>query len=196
MENNIEIWRPVVGYEDCYMVSSLGRVKSLGNGKSNNSKVKILKPSKNKYGYLKVGLFINGIRKELLIHRLVAQAFIPNTENLPEINHIDENKENNCVDNLEWCTTKYNCNYGTRTERSRIKRLKPILQFTKIGEFVRKWDSAMQVERELGFYQTNITRCCKGKLKSTHNYKWGYAKDYERILFKVFDLEIYEKKVA
>lgn len=185
-----EIWKDIKGYEGLYQVSNLGRVKSLGNGKSNNSKVKILKPCKNKDGYFLITLSKNNKKKSYRINRLVASAFIPNPNNLTQVNHKDEDKTNNRVDNLEWCDSKYNTNYGTRNKRIS----KPIIQFTKNGEFVRKWDSATQVEKELSIKQQNISKCCGEKIKSAYNYKWGYADDYERIPFKVFDLEIYRKR--
>jgi hypothetical protein len=187
-----EIWKNIEGYENLYQVSNIGRVKSLGNGSSNNSKERFLKSTKNTCGYLFVILYKEGKGKSHKVHRLVAQAFLPNHNNLPQVNHKDEDKTNNRVENLEWCDAKYNNNYGSRTE----KRRKPILQFTKNNEFVRRWDSIIEVEKELGFKHSNISKCCKGKNKSVGGFIWGYADDYEKIKFNVFDLEIYEKKVA
>ena len=117
MITETEIWKPKKDYEGLYEVSNLGRVKSLGNGKSINSKEGILKPGKIKQGYLQVTLCKNRKQKRFLVHRLVAEAFLPNPENLPFINHKDEDKTNNSVDNLEYCTREYNNNYGTRNER-------------------------------------------------------------------------------
>ena len=119
-----EIWCPIRGYEGIYEVSDQGRVKSIGYGKE-----RILRPGRNTCGYLLVGLRKNREQKWYLVHRLVAQAFIPNPDNLPQVNHKDENKTNNSVQNLEWCDRKYNCNYGTRNQRIS----KPVLQFTKDG---------------------------------------------------------------
>lgn len=102
------------GYEGKYQVSNLGRIKSLSYRNTGISK--ILVPKINK-GYYEIGLYLNGIRKMFFVHRLVALTFIPNPNNLPQINHIDEDKTNNCVDNLEWCTQAYNNIYGTRLER-------------------------------------------------------------------------------
>lgn len=118
----IEEWREIEGYEGLYQVSNLGRVKSLfrvvirSNGKPNTVNEKILKYGMNR-GYCAVVLCKNGKRKMYKVHRLVAMAFLSNPHNLPEVNHKDENKKNNCVDNLEWCTPKYNTNYGTCIER-------------------------------------------------------------------------------
>ena len=182
----MEIWKDLEDYPN-YQVSNMGRVKSL-----KFSKEKIMKSSKNNNGYFVVSLCKEGKIKNYLVHRLVAQAFLPNPDSLPEVNHKDEIKTNNCVDNLEWCDCKYNINYGSRTEKTQ----KPILQFTKNGEFVRRWDGLRQVERELGFDNGNICSCLKGKYKTIGDYIWGYADDYEQIPFNVFDIELYRKKVA
>lgn len=114
-----EVFRPVEGYEGLYEVSNLGRVKSLKWGKE-----RILKPGMDGCGYLKANLYKEGKIKHFMVHRLVAQAFIPNPEGLPQINHKDEDKTNNRVDNLEWCTAKYNSNYGTRIEQMVQSRIK------------------------------------------------------------------------
>lgn len=164
----MEIWKDIEGYEGLYQVSNMGRVKSLSNNKKR--KEKILKSSKDGGGYLMVGLCKDGKQKCHKIHRLVASAFLDNPNNLIEVNHINEIKTDNCAENLEWCNRSYNMNYGTRTERIQ----KPILQFSKTGEFIRKWDSGTQVERELGFDNSSITKCCKNKLKSVGGYIWRY----------------------
>ena len=115
----MEIWRDIKGYEGIYQISNKGRVKSLHYGKE-----KILSPSKHS-GYFFVRLFKKGEKpKEFDIHRLVAQAFLPNPDNLPIVNHKDENKLNNNVENLEWCNSEYNLNYGNRNERVNIARKK------------------------------------------------------------------------
>ena len=119
-----EIWKDIPDFEGLYQVSNLGNVKTLdkyvGTGIKHNSKVKrkekILKQY-NKRGYLQVSLSKNNKRYYFNVHRLVVQAFIPNLDNLPQVNHKDENPMNNCIENLEWCTAKYNCNYGTRNKR-------------------------------------------------------------------------------
>lgn len=110
-----EIWKDILDYEGIYQISSLGRVKSFHR---NKSKFYILKPVLSKDGYYIVSLHKNGKQKTPRLHRLVAQAFIPNPENLPEVNHIDEDKSHNYDSNLEWCTRNYNINYGTRTKRA------------------------------------------------------------------------------
>ena len=185
----MEIWKDIKDYEGMYQVSSEGRVKSLKYGEE-----KILKNNKNNSGYLSVSLSKDGKRKTYSIHRLVAQAFISNPNNLLEINHIDEDKTNNRVENLEWCTKQYNNNYGTKNERAAERNTKRILQFTKEGEFIKKWDSTMQIERELGFNGGNITKCCKGKCKLTYGYKWRYH--YKSLWEKKHIPLIKQKKVA
>lgn len=184
----MEKWKEIEGYTD-YMVSNLGNVKSLGNDKTR--KEKILTKQKTTKGYLMVSLSKNGKQKIFKIHRLVAQAFIPNPNNLPQVNHKDENKTNNCVENLEWCSAEYNTNYGTRNERVS----KSILQFSLNGEFIRKWNSITEARKELNIGK-HISSCCNGKRTKAGGFIWGYESDYERIHFNVFDLEIYKKKVA
>ena len=164
-----EIWCPINGYGGLYEVSDQGRVRSLKFGKE-----RILKPVRSTCGYLQVSLCKNGEMNNFLIHRLVSQTFIPNPDNLPQVNHKDEDKENNYVQNLEWCDKKYNNNYGTRTQRASMKISKPVLQYTKSGEFVKEWKSATDVQRTLGYFQNNIASCCTGKLKSAYNFIWKY----------------------
>ena len=117
-----EVWKDVVGYEGLYQVSNLGRLKSAPRPRTKGG---LLKPQYDRKGYLTFGLCKNGKSKMAKIHRLVAEAFIPNPGKLPEVNHKDEQKDNNCVENLEWCTTQYNSNYGTRVARiAATKRVK------------------------------------------------------------------------
>ena len=164
-----EIWCPIKGYESLYEVSDKGRVKSIGYCKE-----RILSPGKHSKGYLQVELYKNGDRKMCKVHRLVAQAFIPNPDNLTQVNHKDEDKENNSVQNLEWCSSKYNANFGTRTQRQAEKLSKPILQYTKSGEFVREWKSATDVKRNLGYSNCDISSCCNGRHKSAYNFIWKF----------------------
>lgn len=166
-----EIWKDIAGYEGLYQVSNLGRVKNIKSGI-------ILKPAKNSAGYLHVHLTGN---KHYYLHRLVALAFIPNPHNYPEVNHKDENKENNCVDNLEWADRKYNCNYGTRNEKmansltNHKERSKAVIQYSSKGEFVKQYPSIKEAERQTGINNSWIVRCLKGKRKSTYGFIWRYA---------------------
>ena len=157
--------KDIKGYEGLYAITPEGEVWSY-------RRKKFLVPRKGRNGYLQAGLWKNGKGKNHYIHRLVSEAFIPNPENLPQVNHKDENKENNSVENLEWCTGKYNSNYGTIND----KRKKPILQYTLNGEFVREWPSATDVELEerSNIYRSNIYSCLKGLAKSSYGYKWFY----------------------
>ena len=164
-----EIWCPIKGFEGLYEVSDQGRVKSIGYGDD-----RILKPQRIKTGYLLVGLRKNREQKWYLVHRLVAQAFIQNPDNLPEVNHRDEDKENNSVQNLEWCDRKYNVNYGTGIQRISEKKSKPVLQYTKSGEFVKEWESATDVQRNLNYSNSNISECCTGIRKSAYNFIWRF----------------------
>ena len=136
-----EIW---ISIDDRYSVSNFGRIKS-----SYANKEKILKPFKDAGGYLKVDLRSKGKRKTMSVHRLVALAFIPNPNNLPEINHKDKNKENNYVDNLEWCTAKYNCNYGTRIQCKSENCKKPVCSVDGSGN-VAHYNSIMEASKFTG----------------------------------------------
>ena len=171
---NEEIWCPIKGYEGLYEVSDQGRVRSLKFGKE-----RILSPGKLQNGYLRVNFCKNGEQKNLLVHRLVAQAFIPNPDNLPQVNHKDQDQENNSVQNREWCDGKYNINYGTCIKRvseklTNGKLSKPVLQYTKSGEFVREWKSARDVQRTIGYFHNYISNCCNGRYKSAYGYVWKY----------------------
>ena len=186
---NNEIWKTIEDYED-YEVSNYGRVKSLNYRKSKQEQ--ILKQGTNKYGYQVVALYKDGKQKMFLVHRLVAMSFISNPNNYEQVNHKDEVKTNNNVDNLEWCNCKYNINYGSWIEKhSKLfsgennpmygkfgkehHSSKQIIQLTLSGEVVRNWDSAIDIKHELGFDNSNISKCCKGRYKSSYGYKWQYA---------------------
>lgn len=187
----MEIWKNIDGYPN-YQVSNMGRVKSLNY--NHTGKEKILKGLKNTNGYIYVALYKEGKVKGYSIHRLVATAFIPNPNNLPQVNHRNEIKTDNRVENLEYCNSKYNTNFGTRNERIGKANSISILQFTKNGELIRKWDCSMDIERELGFYHSNITNCCNGKRKSIGGYKWHFH--YKSIWEKNHIPQIKLKKVA
>ena len=164
-----EVWCTIKGFENIYEVSDQGRVKSIGYGD-----VRILRPIRDQDGYLLVNLYKNGEKKMCKVHRLVAQAFIQNPDNLPQVNHKDENKTNNYVQNLEWCDSKYNNNYGTSNQRRSEKLSKPVLQFTKDGEFVKEWKSMNDIQRNLNYSKGNISSCCTGRCKSAYNFIWKF----------------------
>ena len=140
-----------------------------------------LKPIKNGRGYLFVGLSNKSGRKKFAIHRLVAQTFIPNPNNFPVVNHKDENKLNNCVDNLEWCTVKYNTNYGMAQEKRLrntdiSKYCKPVLQFDIKGNLMNRFISINEACRTFGFNDSYISKCCKGKKETAYGYVWKYER--------------------
>ena len=178
-----EIWKRIKNYEGLYEVSNFGRVKSLERIDSNKHPIKerLLKCGKVDGGYLAVALCKNGKHKTFLIHRLVAQAFISNPNNLPQVNHKDENKENNVVKNLEYCDQFYNNVYGTRIQRAsnklinHPKKSKPVLKIDPISnEIIAEFPSIAEVQRQLGFGENAIRHCCKGRTKTSYGYKWKY----------------------
>ena len=159
-----EIWKDVVGYEGLYKVSNKGNVFSVERmvrGKKCGGI--ILKPRYHRDGYLQVMLCKNGIRKNKLIHRLVLETFVENPNNLPEVNHKDENKTNNDLSNLEWCTSKYNSNHGTRNERAR-KKVRAVN--IKTGE-VLTFNSTVEAGRK-GYNSGGISRACRGDYKNSN----------------------------
>ncbi len=191
----MEKWKEIEGYTD-YMVSNLGNVKSLNYNRT--GKEKILKPKYNN-GYYIIGLRKNGKQNFYLIHRLVAEAFIQNTDNKQFIDHINTDRSDNRVENLRWVTHKENCNNPLSINKWKGKnnhQAKSILQFDKNMNFVRKWECGMDIVRELGINCGNISSCCNGRKTKAGGFIWGFESDYERIHFNVFDLEIYKKKVA
>lgn len=186
-----EIWKDIPNYEGLYQVSNLGRIKSLERKIKNNynyfiHKEQLLKLCIGKKdGYVYVHLTKNNKGKTTKVHRLVAKAFIPNPYNLPQINHKDENKTNNCVDNLEWCTSKYNNNYGTRNSKlynktsfrkgHKPKSCKKIEKYSLDGSLLETYSSIREAGRKNNFSASSIYRCCEGKVKC-RNYIWKYAK--------------------
>ena len=181
-----EIWRTAVykgePYED-YKVSNLGKILSLNY--NHTGKPDLMNPGDNGRGYLQVCLSKNGEDKWCLVHRLVAEAFLENPENLPEVNHKDENNKNNFVflnedgsvdkkrSNLEWKNHRDNLNHGTHNERMAKTMSKKVLQFSLSGELIREWDSTQECGRN-GFNQGNIVSCCNGKRKTAHGFIWMY----------------------
>ena len=177
-----EIWRDVVGYEGLYQVSNFGRVKSLKDNKG-VAREKLLKTAISN-GYKIVMLYRNKTRKTYLVHRLVAQAFIENNNNYPCINHKDECKINNSVENRERCTNKYNSNFGTRNARAskaiskantnNPKISKQVYQYTKDGELIAVWKSTSECGRN-GYNFGHVASCCRGEIKSHKGYIWSYT---------------------
>lgn len=174
-----EIWKDIEGFEGFYQISNAGRVKSLCQPKQyHKPKENILKPSISNTGYYQVTLYKNTKRKKFLVHRLVALAFIPNPNDYPHINHKDENKLNNSVENLEWCTALYNNRYGTAKVRSIETKRKPVVQLTLDGTVIAKYYSLTIASELLGFDKSHIRKCCKtGGIG--YGYLWQYCpKDF------------------
>lgn len=162
-----EIWKDIEGYEGLYQVSNLGNVKSVKNG--------LLKPG-NSRGYRRVTIYDNGKPHSFTIHRLVAKAFIPNPENLPCVNHKDENKHNNCYTNLEWCTVSYNNAYGTKGQRSALGNYVPVLMMNKEGEVLKEFDSVKSAAEYCNSVHTNIVKVLTGFMnrETAYGYYWRY----------------------
>ena len=179
----VEEWRPIEGWEGLYEVSNMGRVRSLDRYQIRSTPRtmdfyqhyfgRILKPRINKKGYHVVMLQLHKNFKRCLVSRLVAKAFIPNPDNLPVVNHKDQNPHNNCADNLEWCTVQYNCTYNNAAfERGKKRILFPIEQLTLDGHHVAYFNSMQEADRILGYYHSNIGRVIYGKRKQYRGYLW------------------------
>lgn len=168
----MEIWKDIEGYEGLYKISNFGRIKSLPRN-TTIKKEKILKQLKRN-GYLYVKLCNNGDIKSFSVHRLVALSFLKNPNNFDYVNHKDENKYNNKVENLEWCSQKYNINYGSRNIRVAKKLSTPICQYDLEGNFIKKWDSIQEAIREYNNY--HISSCLKYKRKTACGFIWKYCK--------------------
>jgi hypothetical protein len=189
-----EEWRDVVGYEGLYMVSSFGRIASLTKEVSNRYGTriipcKILSPCVSTEGYCKVILCLNAnSRKHVKVHRLVAEAFIPNNENKPQIDHIDRNKQNNNVSNLRWCTLSENMHNPLTIEHCRNLNLgrvyptlrKPVVSI-KNGVVVKQYGSIQEAVDD-GFKRCGVSNCCAGRNPTHYGYKWMYLSDYEKSL--------------
>ena len=195
-----EVWKDVVGYEGIYEVSNIGNVRSLDrcvSGKLNSKhfvKGKVFKLQKSHKGYKTVILHKHGKASQKQVHRLVAEAFISNPFNLPQVNHKDTNKENNCVNNLEWITNYDNMQHAMRngcfgefTDRQRCavmeniikcheKQKKNVIQLDDFGNIIAEYESIKQAEKETGINNSKITMCCKGKRKHAGGFCWRYGK--------------------
>lgn len=187
-----EFWKDIEGFEGLYQISNYGRVKSLPRNTNNQFRTGLIKRlQKDKCGYLSVILHKDGISKKVLIHRLVATAFIPNPNNYLIVNHKNEDKLNNFVwvnddgtvdldkSNLEWCTQLYNVNYGTGLERMVQNRTgktarKSVLQFDLNGNFIKEWECAHKIVKDTGFSQSYICCCCNGKYRQAYGFVWKY----------------------
>lgn len=194
-----EIWRDIKGFEGIYQVSNMGRVKSLNRYdlRGRFIKEKILRPRINRCGYCYVNLYSTPTKyKSKTLHRLVAQAFLPNPNNLPQVNHKNEEKVCNIVwvnedgsidynkSNLEWCSAEYNSNYGTHIERQAINRAVPISQYDLNGKLIRHWFGGVsEVRRELGLNPSNLSACILGRKgrKTCGGFIWSVMEKEKRM---------------
>ncbi len=202
-----EIWRDIEGYEGYYQVSNFGNIRSLDRVVKCRCGYRIAKGKNiitsylNKSNYIQVDLSKNSKVKTFTVHRLVAQAFIPNPNNLPCVNHKDENPSNNCVENLEWCTHKYNSNYGNNPSKhsaimydryknpntlkqferiwknNQAKRRKKVCQLSMDNKLIKVWDSTYEADA-YGYYHTHIGGCANGYRKTHKGCKWVWYEDY------------------
>lgn len=173
MAKEIEVWKDIPKFEGLYQASNLGKIKSLPKLVNNRFKdiskaERILKPSKAKNGYLRVVLVKNGAKKYMSVHRLIAITFLPNNFGLEQVNHKNKNKEDNRVENLEWCTSKYNTRYSVA---------KKIEQYDLDGKYIKTWNCIRDVENELSIKNNNLNHCLKNKNKTAGGYIWRYANE-------------------
>ena len=165
----IEIWKPINGYEGLYEISSYGRVKSLCAGRWHTTIIRKLVPDKD--GYMTVLLKKDGKYTNLKVHRLVAMAFLPNPDNCREVNHKDEDKANNRIENLEWCSRQYNQTYNGLHSRVFCK---PIIQLSPSGVEIARYDSIRNAMKATGANETCISEVLNNKRKTAGGFIWAY----------------------
>ncbi len=202
-----EFWKDIKGYEGLYQVSNFGRVKSIKSSKRGRKPLNGGILAQSYCGIMKypqVPLSKNGRHKNFSVHRLIAQAFIPNPMHFPIVNHIDENPQNNHVDNLEWCTQEYNCNHGRANKKRSISNYKhspgygkKVCALTESGELVGIYESAEDARNKLGLKASRsntepllrcvrryIYLCCEGRQKTSYGYQWCYESDLDKRINK------------
>ena len=169
-------WREVKEYSN-YEVNQLGEIR-------HKKRQKILKPRDNNGGYQYVNFKINGKNTNFAVHRIVANAFIPNPNGYTEVNHKDYNKKNNCVDNLEWVSSSQNKQHSYLKQENKKTRGKAVNQYTKEGIFLKTFDSVSDAAKELGCCVAAISNCCLGRTKTSQGFQWSFVESsttkYER----------------
>ena len=173
-----ELWKRIDGCNNLYEISNTGKVKRINKTRPN----RILKGVPDKDGYFHVSISDgHGNIRRASIHRLVAAAFCDKPEGHNVVNHIDENKQNNNAENLEWCTPKQNTNHRNMPKRRSASQRKPIVQMDLSGNIIKKWISRSEIVAETGFSGGNISSCCLGKRKTAYGFRWVFADDIERL---------------
>ena len=183
------IWKDIKGYEGLYQVSNCGEVRKLRfiNNITNKEKIFMITPQKINSGYYKIVLYKNAVYKNKTIHRLVAETFIPNPNNYPCVNHKDGNKNNNNVENLEWCTYSENAKHAYKNNLTTAaakgkyggenpKAIKVNMIDKNTNKVIKQFDSQIEAAKYIGVKRScHIVSCCKGRLKTAYGYKWMYA---------------------
>lgn len=181
-----EIWRDIKGFENKYQISNYGRVKSLVRNKRLNNQIR--KTTISNEGYEKIVLTNKKYTKTFYIHRLVAETFIPNPKKLKEVNHKDEIKTNNYVENLEWCTRKYNINYGKRNNKSSntLKEnnynSKQIFQYDLNGKLIKKWKSVTEAANFLKINKSILSNICNKNMSFYNGFYWSFIQEDKKII--------------
>lgn len=196
-----EIWKDIVGFEDEYMVSNHGRIKSKSRIVKSNKCERSIKgvvklQNLNTHGYCSIRLAKNGKSKLYSVHRLVAEAFLPNPSNLPVINHKDEDKTNNLVDNLEWCTQKYNTEYSGILPKLKEINSMQVEQYNLQGEFIQSYNSATDAAKAVGGLVSNICACCNGLTGSSYGFVWKFTEKEKTSRTKVHKRRVVQKSLT
>lgn len=183
-----EEWKDIKDFEGLYQVSNYGRIKSLMKISKTNGRIYptiILKCHVNTKKYLDVDLCKNGKSKRYRIHRLVANSFLHNENDYPQVNHIDGNKSNNTLSNLEWCDNSMNQkhaflnNLNHRGKYGYSPKSKRVYQYDSEHNFIREWDSIIRISHTLGYSDSFISQCCKRKYKRAYGYVWRYKEEID-----------------
>lgn len=165
-----ENWRDVLGFEELYQVSSFGNVRTIKKGEAEMSQ------QENRNGYMTVHLRDKGVERRAMVHRLVAEAFIPNPDGLRDVNHKNGDKSDNRVENLEWVSHSDNMTHSFRELGQNVRH---IVQLDLDNNFIERWNSIVEASEATGICRTDIGECCRGNRKHTKGYKWKYEEDYE-----------------